>query len=237
MKRYIKRFLPLFFIVFAVTALSCAGRIDGSLAANGSAALSVNISLEPGITALIQRMFTAGGQQGQVLDGASIARSMSEAPGVSSVSFRNTSPSAIEGQIRISQISEFLSPASGSGFITFEQTASGGRCVVNINRRNSQPIIKLLSSEIEDYLNALMAPIATGEEMTKQEYLELVGSFYNRTISNEISSSRIRASIEFPGTVTRAAGGTISGRRVNFDIPLLDLLVLETPMIYEVTWN
>ena len=77
--------------------------------------------------------------------------------------------------------------------------------------------------------------------MNKNEYLELVASFYNVTISNEIASSRIRASIEFPGSVRNVIApgrtGTFSGRRANFDIPLLDLLVLETPLVYEVTWN
>jgi hypothetical protein len=82
-----------------------------------------------------------------------------------------------------------------------------------------------------------MAPLATGEELDKAEYLELVASFYNRAISEEIAASRIRASLDFPGAVTSVQGGTFSGRRVTFDIPLLDLLVLETPLSYSVAWN
>jgi hypothetical protein len=73
--------------------------------------------------------------------------------------------------------------------------------------------------------------------MTKLEYLELVSTIYSKAISDEIAASRIRASIDFPGTVTAARGGTFSGRRADFDIPLLDLLVLETPQTYEVTWR
>jgi hypothetical protein len=223
-------FLFLCFSVFS----SCTARIDGSLAADSSASFSVNMSLQSGMSALIQRLSLAGGTQGSVLDGPAIAASMSQAPGISSVSFRNTSASAIEGQIRISGISEFLD--ARSGFITFEQTRTGGRCVININIDNGPVILEFLSSELSDYLSALMAPIATGEEMTKTEYLELVSSFYNRVISDEIASSRIRASIEFPAAITGIRGGTFSGRRANFDIPLLDLLVLETPLVYEVTW-
>jgi hypothetical protein len=73
--------------------------------------------------------------------------------------------------------------------------------------------------------------------MSKDEYLELVGSFYNKSISDEIASSKIRVSIEFPGVVTSAKGGTFSGRKANFDIPLLEILVLQTPLVYEVNWN
>jgi len=229
-------------LCFAVLPLfSCAGRISGSLSADGSAALSVNMSLEPQITALIRRMFAAGGvTNGQILDGPAISRSMSGAPGIASVSLRNTTPSAVEGNVRISQIGEFL---AGSGqnipgrFVVFEQGVSGGRCEINVNRENGPVIIELLSSQIAGYLNALMAPIATGEEMSKPEYLELVAVFYNRAISDEIAASRIRASIDFPGTVSAVRGGTFSGRRAEFDIPLVDLLVLETPLSYEVRWR
>jgi hypothetical protein len=221
---------------------SCAGRIGGSLSADGSAELSIDMSLEPQITALIRRIFAAAGAEaGPVLDGSAIARSLSGAPGIASVSLRNTTPSAVEGNARISQIGAFLAAAdaeraSGGRFIVFEQ-GTVGRCEININRANGPVIIGLLSPQIADYLNALMAPIATGEDMSNSEYLELVAVFFNKTIRDEIAGSRIRASIDFPGPISAVRGGTFSGRRAEFDIPLVDLLVLETPLRYEVRWT
>jgi hypothetical protein len=146
--------------------------------------------------------------------------------GLVSASLRNTGPSAVEGTILIRRINEY-------GFFVFEQ----GRCLININRGNGSQMLENLSADITDYLNALMAPIATGEEMSKTEYLDLVASFYNRNISDEIALSRVRASLEFPGVITGVTGGTSSGRMAEFDIPLLDLLVLETPLVYEVRWR
>jgi len=232
-------FLPLS-LCFAVL-LSCAARIEGSLSADGSAALSVGMSLEPRMTNLIRSLSAAGGQAGSaerpVLDSAAITQSMSNAPGIARVSLRNTTPSALDGTVQISKISDFLSAADGSGFISFEQGRTGGRCEITINRDNGPVLLGILSPEIADYLSALMAPLATGEVMTKPEYLALVTSVYNRAISDEISASMIRASIDFPGPVTSVRGGTFSARRANFDIPLLDLLVLESPLSYEVRWN
>jgi hypothetical protein len=231
-------FRKLTFLCFAFVPLfSCAARIDGSFAEDSSAALTVVVSLEPRMTALIRSLAAVGGQTGPVLDGSAITQSMSGAPGVAHVSLRNTTPSAVEGQVRISRIGEFLAAADGSGFITFEQGRAGGRCVITINRENGPVILELLSAEIADYLNALMAPLATGEEISRPEYLELIAVVYNRAISDEIAGSRFRAFIEFPGVITSVTGGTFSGRRAIFDIPLLDLLVLETPLNYEVRWN
>ena len=236
MTRFFIRMMMLLVLCSALL-LSCEARIEGSLAADGSASMTVNISLYPRMAALIQNFFSAAGQQGNVLESSSIARSMAEAPGIASVTFRNTSPSAINGQVRISQISDFLSVTGAQSFITYERRGAGGRCQINIDRSNGSAILDLLSPQITDYLNALMAPIVTEEEINRNEYLELVTSFYNRNITDEIVRSNIRASIDFPGNVTGAAGGTFSGRRATFNIPLLDLLVLETPLRYEVTWN
>ena len=227
-----------------LTLFSCAARIEGSLSVNETASLSLNVSLERGMAALIQRVTSAGGQPGsantQVLDSASISKSMSASPGVASANFKNTSSAAIEGKMQISKISDFLSVSNNRGFITFTQGKPGSspsKCRININRYDGPKILELLSSDISDYLNALMAPIATGEDMTKKDYLELVTLFYNNQISDEIASSKINASIEFPGTISSVHGGTFSGKKANFVIPLIDLLVLETPLIYEVIWN
>ncbi|MDR0301821.1 MAG: hypothetical protein LBI04_05855 [Treponema sp.] len=218
---------------------SCSARINGSLAADGSAAVSVSMALEPRMTSLIRTLSAAGGQDGgQILDGNAIAQSMSvSSAGNVLASFKNTSPSAIEGSVRISDISLFLTAPNAGEFIEFEQRKNGGECKFYIDINNGPVILKLLSVEIAAYLEALMAPLATGEEMTKTEYLELVSSIYSKAISDEIASSQLRASINFPGQITSATGGTFSGKKAEFDIPLLELLVLETPLVYEVNWK
>ncbi|MDR1870138.1 MAG: hypothetical protein LBQ82_09160 [Treponema sp.] len=218
---------------------SCSARINGSLAANGSASLSVGMSMEPRMASLVRSLSAAAGQTDRpILDGPAIAKSMSDASsGNVSATLRNTSPASVEGTIKISNISRFLAVGDVGGFITFKQGSSGGNCEIKIDLDNGPVLLSVLSPEISDYLNALMAPLATGEKLRKPEYLELVVSVYSKAISDEIASSRIRASIDFPGVVTSVKGGTFSGKKASFDIPLLDLLVLETPLSYEVKWN
>jgi hypothetical protein len=211
--------------------------INGAISQDGSAALSLNAALQPRMTAMIRAFTSATGQPDEpILDGMAIAGSMHNAPGIASILLINTTPSAVEGMIKISNINDFLSSAANSNkFVSYDETAN--RCQININRGNAAEILALLSPEIAEYLNALMAPVVTGEEMSKTEYLELVSMFYNSAISEEIAASSIRASVEFPGLITEVKGGTFSGRRADFNIPLLDILVLETPLEYQVNWN
>jgi len=233
--------------------VSCASQISGSLKGDGQADLDIHTALEPRMTALIRGLAIASGtvqpgaaMSAPILDGPAIAASMSSAPGVASVSFKNTSPAAIEGPVKIARIGDFLAPAAAPGrvsFIDFEQSASlggassGGRCTANLSLSSGPEILALISPEISDYLAALMAPLVTGEVLTRAEYLALVGSVYGRGIADEIAQAFIRAYIDFPGPVQSVKGGTFSGRRAEFAIPLLDILALETPLSYEVVWR
>jgi hypothetical protein len=231
-------------LAFVLWCASCAAQINGSLKGDGQADLQIRAALEPRMTALIGGLAAASGtaQPGAlILNGPTIAASMSAAPGVASASFKNTAPAAIEGPVKIARIGDFLAPAAASGkagFITFEQNArGGGKCTINLSLASGPGILTLISPEISDYLSALMAPLATGEAMTKAEYMMLVGSVYGRGIADEISKAFIRASLEFPGEVQSVQGGTSSGKRADFAIPLLDILVLEKPLSYEVVWR
>jgi len=231
------KFYCLFLAVLPL--LSCAARIDGALDAGGAARLSVSMSMMPKITALVRTLSAAGGRaDAPILDGPSIAKSLSASSnGDVSASLKNTSPSAVEGEIKMGDINRFLIAGDARRFIEFEQGKNGGKCKIYIDRENGPIFLNHLSEEIAAYLNVLMAPVATGEEMTKTEYLALITSVFSKAISDEIAASKINVSIGFPGQVTSAAGGTFSGKTAVFAVPLLDILVLETPVTYEVNWK
>lgn len=228
-----------FFPVFS----SCASRINGSLTAEGQADLAIQAELKPNMSALIKRLAALSGtvkpDNAPLLDGPSLAASMSKAPGVAAVSFANKTPSSIEGPVKISRISDFLSNGRVNGIISFEQKSSSGEgyCSVNLSLASGPWILGLMSPEFGMYLNALMAPIATGEVMTRADYLTFVASIYGKDIADEISGSVIRASVNFPGLIQRVKGGKFTGRKAEFEIPLPDILVLEKPLSYEVVWK
>jgi tRNA(Ile2) C34 agmatinyltransferase TiaS len=124
----------------------------------------------------------------------------------------------------------------GSRFISYEQRGQGGKMTIILDRENGPKVLSLISEDVVDYLSSLFAPVASGEVLTRVEYLELVTSVYKKAVADEISAARIRASINFPRTITRIQGGIASGARAEFNIPLLDILVLDRPLRYEVEW-
>ena len=223
------------FSLFTVL-FSCSARIDGVVGSGGAAEISIQTALEPRTYALLSSLMGFMGEEtdAQVLDSRSISRSMASASGIRSVSLKNTSPSALEGTISISNVANFLSP--GDSFISFKEEAAASNILIVLDRSSAPLLISKFSPEVEDYLSALMAPAVLGETMTRQEYLDLVSSVYSRPLANEIAAARIRAFIDFPRPVIEVVGGTGVGKRAEFSIPLLDILVLEQPLRYEVKW-
>lgn len=223
---------------------SCSAQLTGQLAQDASGTVQIQAGLEPNMTALIRSLgsLNAGGvvntQSGPLLDAAAINKSLGAAPGVKASSLRNTGRDRIDGTVAVSQIGDLLA-AGDRRFIRYEAPAGGapGRLTIHLDRSLGPRILPYISPDAGDYLSALMAPVATGEALSKKEYLELVTSIYGKNIADEIAVSKIRAVISFPGQIQSVKGGGFSGREARFEVSLADLLVLENPLDYEVVWR
>ncbi|MDR1324740.1 MAG: hypothetical protein LBK00_01745 [Treponema sp.] len=219
---------------------SCSAQINGSLNIDASADVTLYAALEPRMATLIRTLSRVGGGTGaQIIDGQAIGRSMAVAPGIKAASFANVNSSTIEGAISLYRVDEFLalpSRAVATRFITYEQNGEGGQITIHLDRSSGPQIIPLISRDVVDYLTALMAPVVTGETLSRADYLNLVTMVYGKPVADEMAAARIRASIAFPGPITAINGGVATDDRAEFDIPLLDLLVLEHALAYQVSW-
>jgi hypothetical protein len=246
----------IFFILApAILALlgACSGRIDGALRRDGSAEFSLNIRIEPRMAAMLRSLSSLGRsaresserngpaeRNAPVVNAPAIARSMAAAPGILSADLANTGPAGIAGTIRVSRADAlFAMPDAAARFVTLESGRETGdnRLSVVLDRETAPRLLAMISADVRDYLSALFAPAATGEPLSKAEYLELVGDIYGEALAEEIAAAEIAAVIGFPGPVGSAKGGTFSGTSASFAIPLVDILVLEDPLEYEVIWN
>jgi hypothetical protein len=232
------RFWP-WYVVLGLLSVSCASQVGGILQSGGAANVQISASLEPRSAQLIKSLSgrLGGSAEEPSLDGGAIALSMQDAPGVKAVSFHNITPTTIQGSLSISAIDEFLNAAELPGQSRLIRYTPERRLSIYLDLASGPELVGALSRDIADYLSALMAPLATGERLGSGEYLELVTSVYGAGISREIAAARIQAVIETPGPIVRVQGGTFSGREARFDIPLMDILVLEKPFLCEIEWR
>jgi hypothetical protein len=221
-------------VLAALVFVSCSGRITGAVQTNEQGAFIIEAELAPASARLLAPLSpaTVSGRSAPVLDAGVISLSLRDAPGISSAQLQNTTLENIAGSIGFTKISDFLT-AGEFRFITWEQN----RAVIALDRSSGPLMVTMLSQDISDYLSAIMAPIATGEPLSTAEYLRLVTSVYGNAIAREIESAEVSATITFPGRITMVEGGVFSGSTARFRAKLIDLLVLETPLRYEVHWT
>jgi hypothetical protein len=238
-----------FALVQAVAALlgGCSGRVEGALRRDGSAEFDLEIRIEPRMTAMLRSLSSLGGsarrqpeRNAPAINAPAIARSMAAAPGILSADLANTGPAGIAGTIRVSRVDAlFALPDAAARFVTLESGGETGdnRLFVMLDRETAPRLLAMISADVRDYLSALFAPAATGDPLSRAEYLELVGDIYGEALADEIAAAEIAVVIGFPGPVISAKGGTFNGASAAFAIPLVDILVLEAPLEYEVIWK
>jgi hypothetical protein len=232
-------------LVLLLSAVSCGASLDGEIHSDGRAEFTLKSALLPNMSRLLKSFSANSG--GQIFDVVLMNRNFASMPGVESSALRSAAQNELEGRIVVASMTRFLEHASETSAsknagkkisaIVWEHSPSGGALTLNLNMDTGQELLHLISPDMVDYLSALMAPIATGEVTGRDAYLELVASVYGKALADEILKATFLLKLDFPGPVEGVRGGTGKGSRAEFTIPLIDLLVLDRPLHYEVRWT
>lgn len=101
---------------------------------------------------------------------------------------------------------------------------------ISINPDNLIDILETLP-EITDYLDLLMAPVYTGEELSEQEYLELFASVYGKSFAKDFENTTFMLQVNVSEKINNIeiakdniASVDISGSVATIKIPLYKLL-------------
>jgi hypothetical protein len=220
----------------------CQAEITGTVNASGRAELTVNTALQTKMASLIRKLSAAGGAAANapVIDAAALNKSFQKTAGIESASFSNKNANTVQGALVITKIDDLAADSQSetwTKFITWRQDAAGGGVFIHLDLENGPAVIAAVSPDLYNYLGALAAPVATGEESSREEYLDLVKMIYDANIANEIAASSIKIILRFPARPTSIKGGVINGERAEFTIPLTDILVLEKPLDIEARWG
>lgn len=230
MKKPLLIVMALFFVL-----TSCSLSVVATLRPDRQVDIIYSGEVKPKVASLLQAFGGATQAESEPLISAtSVTASLEKIPELSSIMTKNLDPQGLEGKLSITN-PEKLS----ARFSFMDQTFGTDESVFNlrITRESAPELLALFSPEVRDYLDALMAPISSGETLTLTEYRSLLTSVYGKTIAQEIETSHVSLEIRVPGRVLRVVGGTSSGSRAVFVIPLQDLLVLQKPLLYQIAWK
>ena len=104
---------------------------------------------------------------------------------------------------------------SGSSII---KSSNNGKIVeIEFSRNNLLKMYDNMPSIMRSYIDLFMAPVFTEEEMSNEEYLELISSVYGQILADEIKTS----TIDFIVVLS-------DGKTKQFSLELIDLINIKT---------
>lgn len=210
---------------------SCSPQVIITADKDGPTKASFSASLSETSEKLIRR-FT-GTENGLLFNKEEISLSLALA-GLSSHHIEYSTPTDLSISVVIPKTQTLLSKA-----LLFSRTTN--TLTVSLTPESVKSAIGVMPRETADFLELLMAPILTGENLTESEYTEIIGATYGKTILKELENSVFTLSIRCPLKIKTTqkpemALVTTTNNTAVFKIPLILLLVMEQNISASAEW-
>lgn len=219
---------------------SCSARQYIFLSGDGSGSLRFKIDLSASLYEYIEGLGSVDRKSFDKNDPFGVPRLKAEIEKVGKVRVKNISapsPKVLEGELEFSDIDAFARSDAGSpsgGILSFSKKGSEKTLRISINKESIRAS-KALSSVRENELFRMFGPYEN-EGLSEAEYLEMMEWTLTEEGARLIPSSYVYLDITVPSSVLAQTGGTVKGKTVSFRIPLIDLLLLNKPLSYTVTY-
>ncbi len=132
---------------------------------------------------------------------------------------------------------------NGQQPITIKEISSEKELKLTLDEQTMASLISLMGEETLLYIEALQAPIFTGEEMSTDEYLDFMGALYGDSIQKEMKNSLVTIKLSAPNTITNAyiepkTTGTVqhSKNTATFNLSLAELLANTSEIVFSIHW-
>ncbi|OJF77314.1 MAG: hypothetical protein BKP49_02270 [Treponema sp. CETP13] len=229
-QQYSKNSIILLLFLILIASTSCSTRIGIQIAEDSTE--TIHCAIQPDETLESTILSFSGAQEGSSIYNPSVLSDSLTAAGFSINQMSFPHNTGIDLTI---QTDEMLIPGC---------TVTNNSFTWIITPETMKEIIALTPEETRSYVDLLMAPIITGEELTSQEYNNLIASMYGSTLATKLSSSVVTISFTTPNEITSATlepqncgSVEIKGKNAEFTLPLDKFLSLFSGVKFCIQWN
>lgn len=196
-----KIFILAFSFVIFFTLSSCSAKINLRVQKDGS----VDVSFNGGAGAAFTKMILAatGGEEAFNID--EIATELSK-NGFSDVTASSKGISEVILNFKDRRKSSFL---FGAGILEMKNN----QLLLNLNRQSLKAFYESADENLQMILDLFLAPVFNDEQMSQEEYLEMLGTFYGSAAAKEVQESKVEFVIQNP-----------NGEKINYSYSLAQIL-------------
>lgn len=237
-KKQIKYSTTLIFLTLAMIFFaSCSPALKVVVHDSGYFSYNVIATIEPSMIETV-RSFSGTPENVPLFNTKQIQNSL-EIAGMSNVSVKTPDNNSLQvyGQVKENQnkqdtIHNVLHSVPGA--ISYgkvkKQNSTLTELRLTLSQETMAKAMELLPIETVEYVELLSAPVFTGEQLTPQEYIDLIAAIYGNSAASVLAKSQATVEIEVPSKILNANVSVphgeykTNGNTVLFTVPLAELL-------------
>lgn len=222
--------------------LSCTMKQEITLAADGSGTASVEINLKNFVLPTIEDLAEVSPDvdPDELLSSEKITESLLKNPEISNVIASRPLKNKLLIDFDFGNIEDLFAQTEddiqASGLIKIENIGNQKKLTMTINKETYSGFSHIIPN-IDDPTMAALAP-DPDMDISESEYLDMIEFFFGDDGPAGIMDSMLTMVLNVDGTIVDQQGGTkLSGKSVEFNIPLIRILLLDTNLVYSITYK
>ena len=228
--------------VSLLTAVSCSMNQTIVIRADGSGTGSLKVEVSPVLRDYFINLAELSGNtsavdSGQIFDLKEVKKSFESRPGITVTRTAIPTKTSMEVDISYKSIKTLFTDDSlaGTGVATYTESAGTKTLKFHLDKDNFTKLA-VVFPVLSDPLFAGMGP-QPNEKMTEDEYLKMIEYSLGADGAAQLAKSFIIITMKPEGQIVSQSGVTLSDGSVVFKIPLIKVLVLNTPLDYSFSWK
>jgi hypothetical protein len=234
-------FVPVFSLLLCLPGCS----VNQSMVIKGDGSGTAGLHVE--ISKVLRDYFTNlaevsgsknAGKNAGIFDLNVIRKSLESRSGVAVKRLAAPSPDSLELEVSFSSVKDAFAAekgAKGSAVVAFSRDGDKKTLELHLDKGNYAELAVLFPA-LSDPVFAGMGP-QPNESVTDDEYLQMIEFSLGEQGPPLLKKSFVTLTVRPEGEILSQSGGTLSNGSVVFKIPLIRILVLDSPLDYSVTFK
>jgi len=229
-------------LLMSITLGSCAASMTLSIDRDGSGILAVDSRIPDVVAERLQSYRSSGGASSQSsipLFSIQAIKEETAARGMTALIAETPSPNRFRGSFSIRSLSKVAADPvlSKAGLIQLDTMEGVSTLSFSLSRKNAEALSALFPGIDPYILEALSPPALDPYPVSLSEYREMLLALLGESAMKELDAATAQVQIRTPGPITRSVGGSVLDQTFSVELRLLDLLVLEKPIAFSVSWT
>lgn len=175
------------FVLFSLFFISCTTEVTLSVQADNSIAIKFDGGAGEAFSKMISSAAGMGGESENLIDTEEVSYELAKA-GFSDVKINQKNGGAVSITMSDKKQTSYIFT---SGIAKCEK----GKLSAVITRKSLEDLYASADEQTRMILDLFLAPVFNNEEMTEEEYLEIVASFYGAVAAKEVDGSFVKINL------------------------------------------